>query len=140
MVGFKVLLRQLSKLGVTYGVPPTNLKSTLFNLLLNMYNLMGDMISVQYGGSIAHHAQLPKNSKFIMKQIPELITSVKRHYNNNFKDPLRQSMINLVLGVYQPTCTSIDINGARESPTLQRFQDYPPLERKLHQAEFVEDR
>ena len=93
---------------------------------------MGDMISVQYGGSIAHHAQLPKNSKFIMKQIPELITSVKRHYNNNFKDPLRQSMINLVLGVYQPTCTSIDINGARESPTLQRFQDYPPLERKLH--------
>lgn len=46
MVGFKMLLRQLSKLGVTYGVSPANLKSTLFNLLLNMYNIMGDSISV----------------------------------------------------------------------------------------------
>ena len=53
-----------------------------------------------------------------MKQIPELITSVKRHYNNNFKDPLRQSMINLFLGVYQPADTAIDLNGVRESPTL----------------------
>ena len=56
MVGFKVLLRQLSKLGVTHGVPPTNLKSTLFNTMVNMYNTMGDVISMQYGGSIAHHS------------------------------------------------------------------------------------
>ena len=56
MIGLKVLLRQLAKVGVTYDVPPTNLKSTLFNSLLNMYNVMGDMISVQYGGSNAHHA------------------------------------------------------------------------------------
>ena len=56
MIGFKVLLRQLSKLGVTHGVPPTNLKSTLFNTIVNMYNTMGDLISMQYGGSIAHHS------------------------------------------------------------------------------------
>ena len=61
MIGFKVLLRQLNKLGVTYGVPPTNLKSTLFNTIVNMYNTMGDVISMQYGGSIAHHSQLQKN-------------------------------------------------------------------------------
>jgi len=140
MIGFKVLLRQLSKLGVTYGVPPTNLKSTLFNSLLNMYNLMGDLISVQYGGSIAHHAQMPKQSKFLMKQIPELITSVKRHYNNNFKDPLRQSMINLFLGVYQPNRTYVTLNGTRELTCLQRLQDYPTLERMLHQAARVNER
>ena len=34
MIGFKVLLRQLSKLGVTHGVPPTNLKSNLFNTIV----------------------------------------------------------------------------------------------------------
>ena len=100
MIGFKVLLRQLAKLGVTHGVPPTNLKSTLFNTIVNMYNTMGDVISMQYGGSIAHHSQLQKNQKAFMNSIPELITSVRRHYNNNFKDPFRQSMINLFLGVY----------------------------------------
>jgi len=67
-----------------------------------------------------------------MKQIPELITSVRRHYNNNFKDPLRQSMINLLLGVYRPNRTCIEINGRTEMPSLQRFQDYPALERLLH--------
>ena len=56
MIGFKVLLRELSKLGVTHGVPPTNLKSTLFKTIVSMYNTMGDNISMQYGGSIAHHA------------------------------------------------------------------------------------
>ena len=56
MIGFKVLLRQLSKLDVTYGIPPTNLKSTLFNTMVSMYNTMGDFISMQYGGSIAHHS------------------------------------------------------------------------------------
>lgn len=61
MIGFKVLLRQLSKLDVTYGVPPTNLKSTLFNTIVSMYNRMGDVVSMQYGGSIAHHSQLQKN-------------------------------------------------------------------------------
>ena len=53
-----------------------------------------------------------------MNSIPELITSVRRHYNNNFKDPFRQSMINLFLGVYQPNRTIIDINGQKEMPPL----------------------
>jgi len=74
---------------VTYGVPPTSLKSTLFNAIVDMYSKMGDVISMQYGGSIAHHSQLQKNQKAFMNSIPELITSVKRHYNNNFKDPIR---------------------------------------------------
>ena len=63
-----------------------------------------------------------------MNSIPELITSVRRHYNNNFKDPLRQSMINLFLGVYQPLRTHVTYNGATEIPTLQRTQEFPGLE------------
>ena len=89
MIGFKVLLRQLAKLEVTYGVPPTNLKSNLFNKIVSMFSRMGDEISMQYGGSNAHHSQLQKNKAPLMNSIPELITSVKRHYNNNFKDPVR---------------------------------------------------
>lgn len=75
-----------------------------------------------------------------MNSIPELITSVRRHYNNNFKDPFRQSMINLFLGVYQPNKTIIDINGQKEMPPLQRIQDYPTIELKLHSASAISER
>ena len=66
-----------------------------------MYDEMGDQISMQYGGSIAHHAQLGKK-KGVLKFASELVTSVKRHIANNFSDPYRQSVINLFLGIYQP--------------------------------------
>jgi hypothetical protein len=62
---------------------------------------MGDAISLQYGGSIAHHAQL-NQKKGIFASIPELMTSVKRHFANNLTDPQRQKAINLFLGIYQP--------------------------------------
>ena len=102
MIGYCALLKQFEKLGITKGVMQMNLKSTLFNMLIELYNTMGDVISMQYGGSIAHHSQLQKDNKAFMASLPELITSVKRHYNNNFRDRFRQSMINLFLGVYKP--------------------------------------
>ena len=72
-----------------------------------------------------------------MNSIPELITSVRRHYNNNFKDPFRQSMINLFLGVYQPNRTILDINGQPEIIPIQGFQDHPALELALHQNDAI---
>ena len=62
---------------------------------------MGDSISMQYGGSIAHHSQLGEK-KGIFKAVPEWVTGIKRHLANNFSDPYRQSVINLFLGIYQP--------------------------------------
>ena len=56
---------------------------------------------MQYGGSIAHHAQLG-SKKGVLAVASELVTSVKRHLANNFSDPYRQSVINLFLGIYQP--------------------------------------
>ena len=67
-----------------------------------MYNEMGDSISMQYGGSIAHHSQLDAGRKGIFKAVPEWVTGIKRHLANNFSDPYRQSVINLFLGIYQP--------------------------------------
>lgn len=51
-----------------------------------MYNKMGDVISMQYGGSIAHHAQMGKKKGFGLN---EIWTSLVRHYNNNVTDPSR---------------------------------------------------
>ena len=39
------------------------MKSEFFNLVFEMYNKMGDSISVQYGGSIAHHSSMGKKKK-----------------------------------------------------------------------------
>lgn len=63
---------------------------------------MGDAISLQYGGSEAHHTALNKKKNFFKNALPELLTSVKRHYANNFLDPMRQNIINLFLGIYVP--------------------------------------
>jgi len=64
------------------------MKSDLFRHITTMYNEMGDIISLQYGGSIAHHSQLSKK-KGLLQSLPELVTSVKRHLANNFFDPQR---------------------------------------------------
>jgi len=76
------------------------MQSPFFKHIIDMYNEMGDMISLQYGGSIAHHSQLQKKSFFA--SLTEVGTSIKRHYANNFSDPQRQNVINLFLGIFQP--------------------------------------
>ena len=60
------------------------------------------MISLQYGSSLAHHSNLTKKKNIFKNAIPELLTSVRRHYANNFLDPQRQLIINLFLGLYKP--------------------------------------
>jgi len=47
---------------------------------------MGDTISLQYGGSIAHHASMVTKKKKTAA-LGEAITSLKRHYNNTYTDP-----------------------------------------------------
>jgi len=57
------------------------MKSEFFNLIFEMYNKMGDSISMQYGGSVAHHANMGKK-----KKLGEMITGIKRHINNVYTD------------------------------------------------------
>lgn len=60
---------------------------------------MGDVISMQYGGSIAHHASMGKKKGL---GLGEIVTSIKRHYNNLITDPSKQRVLNLFLGIYNP--------------------------------------
>lgn len=70
---------------------------------------MGDEISLQYGGSIAHHANLSKKKGLFKNALPELWTSVKRHWANNFSDSSKQGAINLFLGMYIPSKNTIPL-------------------------------
>jgi len=76
-----------------------NLSSEFFATIHNMYEEMGDSISMQYGGSKAHHSTAGKK-KSVLASLPELITSVRRHYANNFTDPQKQNALDLFLGIY----------------------------------------
>ena len=60
------------------------MKSEFFHAFFAMYDKMGDSISVQYGGSIAHHSSMGKKKGF---GIAEALTSIKRHFNNVVTDP-----------------------------------------------------
>ena len=55
---------------------------------------MGDLISIQYGSSLAHKQKIQKTSESRF----EFFTSIQRHFNNNFKDENRQTQIDVFLG------------------------------------------
>ena len=55
MFGYYASLQQLVALGVIEK-SEIQMKSTFFMMIFEMYNSMGDAISMQYGSSIAHHA------------------------------------------------------------------------------------
>ena len=64
------------------------MKSHFFSLIFELYNSMGDKISLQYGSSNAHHNnQISGKKKGI--GLGEFLTSTKRHFNNNYVDPSR---------------------------------------------------
>jgi len=75
------------------------LDDTVLKHFREMFGRMGDIISLQYGGSIAHKTSF--GNRGTPKQI-EFITSLKRYYSNTFTDQYKQSAINLFLGIHKP--------------------------------------
>lgn len=92
-----------------------------------MYEEMGDSISMQYGGSKAHHATTGKK-KGVLASLPELVTSVKRHYANNFTDPQKQNALNLFLGIYQPLKNKAALWTINDDRELMMSMDQAPSE------------
>jgi len=58
--------------------------------------------------------------------VNELITSIKRHYNNVLKDPERQKIINLFLGIYNPMTSSVPIWNMNDDVTLNNLANDIP--------------
>jgi hypothetical protein len=59
-----------------------------------LYEEMGDLISIQYGSSLAHKQKIQKSTESRF----EFLTSIKRHWNNIFKDEDRQVQLDVFLG------------------------------------------
>jgi hypothetical protein len=79
MFGYTAMLLQLVKLRVIDEME-IQMRSQFFNLIFEMYNKMGDAISLQYGGSVAHRAGVAGGKKHVGQGFGEVVTSIKRHW------------------------------------------------------------
>jgi hypothetical protein len=70
-----------------------------------MYEQMGDLISLQYGSSVAHKQNVnsDENGAAGRGRRFEFLTSLQRHFRNNFSDQQRQNQITLFLGNFNRT-------------------------------------
>eukprot|EP00457_Paulinella_chromatophora_P000160 gb/GEZN01000160.1/.p1 GENE.gb/GEZN01000160.1/~~gb/GEZN01000160.1/.p1 ORF type:complete len:2070 (-),score=443.97 gb/GEZN01000160.1/:126-5888(-) len=91
--------------------------SELVQVLLAMYERMGDRLAFQYGGSQMHRQMkkdraksmpMKKTSVPLADKPKEMLVSLMRHYQNSFQDTSKQDAINLFLGRYIPSRESED--------------------------------
>ncbi|MCL7036156.1 hypothetical protein MKW94_016832, partial [Papaver nudicaule] len=71
---------------------------------MGLYEIMGDTIAFQYGGSAAHNKIFSLIRGHWMAAIgtQEFFRSVQRYYNNAYMDAEKQDAINIFLGYFQP--------------------------------------
>ncbi len=71
---------------------------------MEMYELMGHELALQYGGSEAHSVffQRRRGEWEAATQSRDLLTSIRRFYSNTYTDSEKQDAINLFLGNYVP--------------------------------------
>ena len=108
LIGKSVLEKQLKQLEIINEDENLIDYPEILEEFTRYYEVLGDKLSLQYGGSIAHHSSLGKGKSFNNSLI-ELMTSVKRHWANNFSDSYKQGAINLFLGMYVPSENQKDL-------------------------------
>ena len=96
LVGEAILVIQLNRL-IGKDSKPTklDLDEQILEGYSQLYEEMGDLVSIQYGSSLAHKQKIQKTTESRF----ELFTSLQRHFNNNFKDEPRQTQIDVFLAV-----------------------------------------
>jgi hypothetical protein len=102
LVGRAALGRQLYALGVLAD-PVLGFTDSAVELLMEMYEIVGNRVALQYAGSEAVHTMKTYNNKGLnTSQARDLLTTVKRYISNSFTDSEKQNGINLFLGRFEP--------------------------------------
>ena len=111
VIGTAVLLIQLRYFGV-HIKEPLNENYSIFGVLTEIYKEMGNELSYEYAGSLAHKQTIKDNRKKykkIIQKVPEFINTFKRYFNNSFNDLDKQKGYNLFLGKFKVKNEKIDI-------------------------------
>lgn len=101
--GLVALNRQLRTLGIT-GPPIVDKDNPVAKKLMEVYENAGDAIAIQYAGSEAHTKMFSalRGEWNMMMRHRDIITAVRRHYNNAYQDGEKQNAINVFLGKSGP--------------------------------------
>ncbi|KAI3913846.1 hypothetical protein MKW92_051631 [Papaver armeniacum] len=101
--GLAALGYQLNALGLI-SRPKIGQDDLLANDLMDLYEMMGDILSLQYGGSLSHCKifWLKRGHWKPSIHTQDMIRSVQRYGSNTFTDGEKQDAINIFLGHFQP--------------------------------------
>lgn len=101
--GLVALNQQLHTLGIT-GPPIVDKDNPVAKKLMEVYENAGDAIAIQYAGSEAHTKMFSalRGEWNMMMKHRDIITAVRRHYNNAYQDGEKQNAINVFLGKSGP--------------------------------------
>lgn len=139
-VAMRFLYYALGSLGIISGSEMLESssvgKQAILYSLMQMYGEMGDKIALQYGGSEAHNKVLAgknvssgststSSSSSSGKQ-SEFLTSIKRYYSNAFTDMVKQDAMNLFLGYFIPSESSIPLWDLESDYLLHNLLLRPP--------------
>eukprot|EP01114_Cavostelium_apophysatum_P020199 TRINITY_DN6706_c0_g1_i1.p1 TRINITY_DN6706_c0_g1~~TRINITY_DN6706_c0_g1_i1.p1 ORF type:complete len:811 (-),score=116.42 TRINITY_DN6706_c0_g1_i1:131-2563(-) len=100
-IGKCALGYQLYVMGVN-DVPFVGFDSEIVDVLVDMYEGMGNQIALQYAGSELVNTIKTYRSGNLVTQSRDLFTTVKRYYSNSFTDAEKQHSMNLFLGNFIP--------------------------------------
>jgi hypothetical protein len=101
-VGKIVLGHQLYALGVVDDPKLVDFGTDVVDVVIDMYEGMGNQIALQYAGSELVNTIRTYNAGGWATHSRDLFTTVKRYYSNSFTDAEKQDSINLFLGVFIP--------------------------------------
>eukprot|EP00516_Mucochytrium_quahogii_P003421 CAMPEP_0203756672 /NCGR_PEP_ID=MMETSP0098-20131031/9906_1 /ASSEMBLY_ACC=CAM_ASM_000208 /TAXON_ID=96639 /ORGANISM=" , Strain NY0313808BC1" /LENGTH=1028 /DNA_ID=CAMNT_0050648633 /DNA_START=519 /DNA_END=3602 /DNA_ORIENTATION=- len=125
LIGLQVLTEQLISLKLIKPSDRIGTDSVISTILMEMYEELGDRISLQYGGSDAHRkgGKLMSHASSSSRQ-QAFYTSLKRFYSNAFTDHAKQDAINVFLGMYRPEHHKKNAEGEATEQTAELQGDF----------------
>lgn len=102
-MGRSALAFQLHKMGFLKADSRLEFDSDCVTMLESLYEIQGDTLALQYGGSqLVHRIKTYRKTSAWMSQGSEVVQNLSRYYSNTFSDQEKQQSINLFLGLFIP--------------------------------------
>jgi len=111
VVGKVAMGYQLYALGIISS-PEIDFDEKIGEILMYLYQDMGNSLAMQYGGSELAHTMKSyksKDNRGLGNKPRDMFTSFRRYYSNSFMDNEKQDKINLFLGNYKPWQETTDL-------------------------------
>ncbi|CAO1341880.1 unnamed protein product [Diamesa tonsa] len=102
-MGKCALAHQLYKMGFLRAPPRLEFDSDCITMLESLYEIHGDTLALQYGGSqLVHRIKTYRKTAAWTSQGNDIMQTLSRYYSNTFSDTEKQQSINLFLGYFVP--------------------------------------